>query len=73
MGSYSDEGVKVTYDGKDVTSDSKIKYIIQGKTLNSKSELEEEINSLSEGEYKITYSVEYKGKTTTVTKKIIKK
>lgn len=73
MGSYSDEGIKVTYDGKDVTSDSKIKYIIQGKTLKSKSELEEEVNSLSEGEYKITYSVEYKGKTTTVTKKIIKK
>lgn len=59
---YSEEGLTVTYENKDVTSNAKITYQLNNKTYTSETDLINNVNSLSEGTYIITYTVTYKGK-----------
>ena len=59
-GTYTEEGIQVTYDKKEITPE-KITYSINGatpKTYNP-SEIEKEINKLTSGTIKITYSATY--------------
>lgn len=66
---YEDNGIKATYNGKDVTDDVSIIYKLNGVEQDSTTSLEDAINS-SPGEYTITYVVAYKQKTKTLTRKV---
>ena len=57
---YLDSGITIKYEGKDVTKDSEIAYLINNKTYNTKQELETTINSLAVGSYSLKYRVTYK-------------
>lgn len=60
-GSYNDSGIKVTFEGEDVTSSSLITYKLNGTTKLTVNDLEDAINNLESGEEAtITYSVVYK-------------
>ena len=60
-GSYNDTGIKVTFEGEDVTSSSLITYKLNGTTKLTVNDLEDAINNLESGEEAtITYSVVYK-------------
>ena len=81
VGTYSEEGFKsieyITYtNGKvDVSSSAKIKYQINVNTtlkeFNTAKELEEYINTLEAGTYKITYVITYLNNQETKTRTII--
>lgn len=76
LGSYSDAGIVVKVDDKDVTQSSNIKYSIDvnGKTetYNSSTALESAVNAITTpGTYVITYKVSYEDKASTKTKSII--
>lgn len=66
---YEDEGIKATYNGRDVTNEVGIVYKLDGVEESSLAGLEDAINS-APGEYVITYVVSYKGKTRTLTRKV---
>ena len=58
LNSYKDAGVTVTYDNKNVTSDCTITYKINDITYNTKEELENAINAITEETtLKITYNI----------------
>ena len=59
-GTYTEKGIQVTYDKKEITPE-KITYSINGATPKTytPSEIEKEINKLTSGTIKITYSVTY--------------
>ena len=60
-GSYNDSGIKVTFEGEDVTNSSLITYKLNGTTKLTVNDLEDAINNLESGEEAtITYSVVYK-------------
>lgn len=67
-GSYSEKGLKVTYQKQDVKAD--IKYQVNNTIYNTKQELEKAINELSNTEIKITYIVTYKTKTETISRTV---
>ena len=59
--SYSDAGIKVTYNGKDVTSQSKVTYIVDGSTYNDIGDAESKINAITEAKtvtirYRVVYT-----------------
>lgn len=58
-GSYSEAGIKATYNGKDVTDEVTITYQINNTTFTASSELVNNINSLEKGQYEITYTITY--------------
>lgn len=59
---YVDSGITIKYEGKDITNDSEIAYIINNKTYDTKQALEAAVNSLTPGSYSLKYRVSYKGK-----------
>ena len=59
---YVDSGITIKYQGKDVTKDSEIVYLINNKTYDTKVELETAVNSLEVGSYSLKYRVSYKDK-----------
>lgn len=61
---YTDKGLTVTYEGKDVTKDAKITYKINNVIHNTKDELEEAVSNLEVGSYDLRYTVTYKDDTT---------
>ncbi|MGM9881888.1 MAG: transglycosylase domain-containing protein [Bacilli bacterium] len=69
-GNYSEDGITVIYEGKDVTSEAKITYNLNNKTYNSETDLIDNINSLSKGDYTITYNILYKAKKASTTRQI---
>ncbi len=68
---YSDHGVTATFEGKDVTKETKITYKINNKTYTSKDYLEEAVNSLKEGTYTLSYYVTYKDYATFTSRTIV--
>ena len=58
---YSDNGITIKYEGKDVTKDSEITYLINNKVFNTKIDLENAINNLADGTYQLKYKAIYKG------------
>ncbi len=71
-GEYTESGIVVKYNGRDVTkyADTKITYEVNNISYNSVKELEEAINNLNAGTYKIKYIVNYKDESETITKTI---
>lgn len=69
-GDYSDSGITVTYNNKDITTSANISYEVNGSTYNSKSDLEDAVNKLDAGKYTIKYIVTYKGETDNVIRTI---
>ena len=61
---YTDKGLTITYEGKDVTKDAKITYKINNVIHNTKDELEEAVSNLEVGSYDLRYTVTYKDDTT---------
>ncbi len=71
IGGYTEEGITVTYDGKDVMNDCTIQYILDNKTYNNMTELQTEINGITEAKtIKVIYKVSYKPEDETITKSI---
>ena len=71
IGNYAEAGITASFDGKKVTDECEIEYTFQGKTFKTTSELENEINNLTNpGNYTITYKVSYKEENETTTRKI---
>ena len=73
---YKESGITVKYNNKDVSSSATITYAVNGTSYSSIKDLETAVNTLTEGEYKITYTVAYNGqspvtieRTLTITKK----
>lgn len=68
LGKYSEQGIKVTYNKKDVTSNCVINYVLNNVTYNSKTDLEKAINAITDPQ-KITvkYTVIYKATTDPIT------
>ena len=63
-GAYTESGLKVTANGKDVTDDCEITYTVVGRnSFTSSSELENYMNKLEVGDYTIKYTIVYNGKT----------
>ena len=63
-GAYTESGLKVTANGKDVTDDCEITYTIVGRnSFTNVSELENYMNKLEVGDYTIKYTIVYNGKT----------
>lgn len=63
-GAYTESGLKVTADGKDVTDDCEITYTVVGRnSFTNASELENYMNKLEVGDYTIKYTIVYNGKT----------
>ncbi len=69
-GKYQESGLKVTYQKKDVTSSSTVKYQIDDQTYSTTDELEEAINKLEPSEIKVNYIVTYNKMSKTVTRTI---
>lgn len=67
---YIDDGITVTYNGKDVTTSSTITYQINSTKFTSKNDLEEKVSTLDIGDYEIIYNITYKDNKTTITRKI---
>ena len=61
--SYKENGIIVKYNNKDVTSSATITYAINGTSYSSIKDLENAVNVLPAGDYKITYTVTYNGQT----------
>ena len=70
-GNYEEKGITATYDNVDVTNDINIKYQVKETIYNTKQELEEAINNLSNTEIEIKYTVSYKNKIKNITRKVI--
>ena len=68
--SYEEEGIKATYNGRDVTNDVTIAYKLNGVEQAGVNSLEDAINS-GTGEFTITYEIKYKSYTKTLTRKVI--
>lgn len=63
-GAYTESGLKVTANGKDVTDDCEITYTVVGRnSFTNASELENYMNKLEVGDYTIKYTIVYNGKT----------
>ncbi len=63
-GAYTESGLKVTANGKDVTDDCEITYTVVGRnSFTTASELENYMNKLEVGDYAIKYTIVYNGKT----------
>jgi len=60
-GNYSNYSITVTYDGNDVTSDATIIYEIGDIQTSSSTQLENYINTLEAGTYKLKYTITYNG------------
>lgn len=58
---YIDSGIIVKYNGKEVTKDTQITYILGTKTYNTKEALEAAVNLLPEETYELKYKATYKG------------
>ena len=63
IGNYIETGIKVTYDGKDVTKKCDITYVIDGNQFSSTSEVEDYVNSITDAtttviKYNISYLVD---------------
>ena len=74
--SYKENGIIVKYNNKDVTSSATITYAVNGTSYSSIKDLENAVNALPAGEYKITYTAVYNSqkpktaeRTLTITKK----
>ncbi len=63
VGNYEEEGIKVMYNGKNVTNNASITYTLTNNgndtTYTTESELEDAINQLPSGTYVIKYNVTY--------------
>ncbi len=66
---YEEEGIKATYNGRDVTNEVTIAYKLNGVDEPGVNSLEDAINSAS-GDYVITYEVTYKSYTKTLIRKV---
>lgn len=70
-GNYNDSGVKVSKDGKDITSECTFSYKVDDNIVNSISDITRKINDFSEpGTHTITYIATYEGKPYTITRKV---
>ena len=74
--SYKENGITVKYNNKDITSSATITYAVNGTSYSSIKDLENAINALPAGDYKITYTAVYNSqspvtaeRTITITKK----
>lgn len=74
--SYKENGITVKYNNKDITSSATITYAVNGTSYSSIKDLENAINTLPAGDYKITYTAVYNSqspvtaeRTITITKK----
>lgn len=71
LGNYSDEGIKVMYNGLDVTSSATINYSFGDGKFTSKKALEDAINAIdSAKQIIIKYEVEYKGNKQSITRTV---
>lgn len=68
-GEYSEKGITVTYKNK-ITEKASITYEIDNKTFTKVDELENYINNLDTGNYKIKYTANYKGDSDNVIRSI---
>ena len=63
VNNYIEEEIKVTYKNEDVTKDCKINYSLKTSSgthsYTSSKELQDAINKLEAGTYKITYKINY--------------
>ena len=71
-GNYVEEGITITYDDENITNKTGVikLYKLDNKTYLSISDLEEAVNKLDNGTYKITYSVTYLTETENTTRTI---
>ncbi len=60
---YKENGITVKYNNKDVTSSATITYAVNGTSYSSVKDLENAVNALPAGDYKITYTATYNGQT----------
>ncbi len=58
-GSYTEEGITITYNNKNVQQNCTITYTVNGKEYDTVSDLEKAINNLTSTTTKITYKVAY--------------
>lgn len=73
LNNYQDEGITVTYNGKNITSKCNITYELDGESLSTKQALENKINAITTPTtVKITYYVEYDNDDNTITDSISK-
>lgn len=73
IGSYLDTGVKVLYNGTDVTGKADISYSLDGTNYSTQSELENAINAINSAtKVTVRYDVKYKADGETLTKSISK-
>ncbi len=74
VNNYIEEEIKVTYKNEDVTNDCKINYSLKtnngSHSYTSSKDLEDAINQLEAGTYKITYKISYEDLSTTKTKTV---
>ena len=71
-GNYVEEGITITYDDENITNKTGVikLYKLNNKTYLSISDLEDAVNKLDNGTYKITYSVTYLTKTESILRTI---
>lgn len=74
IGNYLDNGITVTYNDEDVTSSSKITYVLDNTKYDTQKELEDAVNAITtQTTVTIKYEIKYKKDNETLTKIISKK
>ena len=69
--SYKENGITVKYNNRDITSNATITYTINGTSYSSIKDLENAINALPAGDYRITYTITYNGQTPKTAERIL--
>ena len=68
---YKESGITIKYKGKNITNNAEVTYELLGvQTYKTKEEIENAINNLDTGSYKIKYTAKYLGKESSIIRNI---